>query len=280
MALAKDPKALAALKAGSTGGIGQATIIGTGSFPIGSAQPILQTVPLNLSPEPVSRSTATMNSSSPRTPSPLSQSVPPPRPSQSDPVDFGSLQRNTSGKSSSTLSAPGVVSGDVPQAIVKPGKPSMPAGGAASLSSPQAPRLAADRLPVAATATVPAPVPAKKNRLFGTRFKVSSSAKKSNRLSTTVNSPVLAAGSQLSKKKKSQGGMMGKDGLTKTQESLDEVFPWTVVEHMAGQESGWVMLEPVQDGAVGWIKIDKLEEEMARLTEKQQQRQMMMQREP
>ncbi|KAG0274697.1 hypothetical protein BGZ95_009552 [Linnemannia exigua] len=280
MALAKDPKALAALKAGSTGGIGQATIIGTGSFPIGSAQPILQTVPLNLSPEPASMSTAMMNLSSPRTPSPLSQSVPPPRPLQSVPVDSGSLQRNTSGKSSSTLSAPEVISADVPQAIVKPGKPSMPAGGAASLSSPQAPRPAVDRPPVAATAIVPAPVPAKKNRLFGTRFKVSSSAKKSNRLSTTVNSPVLAAGSQLSKKKKAQGGMVGKDGFTKTQESLDEVFPWTVVEHMTGQESGWVMLEPVQDGAVGWIKIDKLEEEMARLTEKQQQRQMMMQREP
>ncbi|KAF9132737.1 hypothetical protein BGW39_011441 [Mortierella sp. 14UC] len=275
MALAKDPKALAALKAGSTGGIGQATIIGTGSFPIGSAQPILQSVPLNLDPESASRST-TMNSSSPRTPSPLSQSVPPARPLQFVPADFDKLQRNISGKSSSTLSAPGAVSADVPKSIAKPGKPSMPAGGAASLSSPPAPKPAADKVPV--SAAVPAPVSAKKNRLFGTKFKASSSAKKSNRLSTSLNSPMPAAGSQLGKKKK--GGVMGKDGLTKTQESLDEVFPWTVVEHMTGQESGWVMLEPVQDGAVGWIKIDKLEEEMARLTEKQQQRQMMMQREP
>ncbi|KAF9903301.1 hypothetical protein EC991_003993 [Linnemannia zychae] len=275
MALAKDPKALAALKAGSTGGIGQATIIGTGSFPIGSAQPILHSVPLNLNPESASRS-ATMNSSSPRTPSPLSQSVPPARPLQFVPADFGKLQRNTSGKSSSTLSAPGAPSVDAPKAIAKPGKPSMPAGGAASLSSPPVPRPAADKAP--GSTVVPAPVPAKKNRLFGTKFRASSSAKKSNRVSVSLNSPMPAAGSQLGKKKK--GVVMGKDGLTKTQESLDEVFPWNVVEHMTGQESGWVMLEPVQDGAVGWIKIDKLEQEMARLTEKQQQRQMMMQREP
>jgi hypothetical protein len=77
------------------------------------------------------------------------------------------------------------------------------------------------------------------------------------------------------KKKKSQQG-----GLTRMQESAEEVFPFSSVEHMTGVESGWVMLEPVKDGAVGWIKIDRLEEEMARLTEKQQQRQMMMQREP
>ena len=90
-----------------------------------------------------------------------------------------------------------------------------------------------------------------------------------------------ATGSQSGGKKKlQQGGVTGKDRLIKTQESLDEVFPFSSVEHMTGMESGWVMLEPVKDGAVGWIKIDKLEEEMARLTEKQQQRQMKMQREP
>lgn len=288
MALAKDPKALAALKAGSTGGIGQATIIGTGSFPIGSAQPILQTVPINLNPsEPVSTpKSMAMHLSSPRKPSPLSQQPAPPQiPLPSAPVDSDKLQRSTSGKSLPTSSAPGAarVSQEVPRAIVKPGKPSMPVGGAASLSLLPAPSPAAGRAPVTAT-PVPVPVqvappvvPAKKSRLFGTRFKASSSNKKNNRMSTSV-SPMPSQSS--GKKKLQQGGVTAKDGLTKTQEALDEVFPFSSVEHMTGLESGWVMLEPVKDGAVGWIKIDRLEEEMARLTEKQQQRQMMMQREP
>ncbi|KAF8942216.1 hypothetical protein BGZ47_006702 [Haplosporangium gracile] len=297
MALAKDPKALAALKAGSTGGIGQPTIIGTGSFPIGSAQPILQTVPINLKPlEPASApKSMAMHSASPRKPSPLAQlPAPPQTPLQSVPVDSDKLQRSTSGKSLLTSSAPGTarVSQEVQRAIAKPGKPSMPVGGAASLSLLPAPSPVAGRAPVMATPTptpVPVPVPvqvapsilAKKSRLFGARFKASPSNKKNNRLSTSV-SPVPVSGSQSGGKKKKlqQGGVTGKDGLTKTQESLDEVFPFSSVEHMTGLESGWVMLEPGKDGAVGWIKIDRLEEEMARLTEKQQQRQMMMQREP
>lgn len=70
--------------------------------------------------------------------------------------------------------------------------------------------------------------------------------------------------------------------MTKTEESLDEVFPWMCIEHMAGQESGWVMLEPVQDGAVGWVVIDRLEEEIARHAQsspqqQQQQEQLMEQ---
>ncbi|KAG9069082.1 hypothetical protein KI688_009975 [Linnemannia hyalina] len=286
MALAKDPRALAALKAGSTGGIGQATIIGTGSFPIGSAQPILQTVPISpnpLEPVPAPKSMA-MHSNSPRKPSLLSRQPPPPQmPLPPAPVDSDKFQRSTSGKSLPISSAPGParVSQEVPKAIVKPGKPSMPAGGAASLSLLPAPSPAAGRAPVTAT-PVPVPVqaPAKKSRLFGTRFKASSSNKKNNRMSTSV-SPVPATGSQSGGKRKlQQGEVTSKDGLTKTQEALDEVFPFSSIEHMTGMESGWVMLEPVKDGAVGWIKIDKLEEEMTRLTEKQQQRQMMMQREP
>lgn len=288
MALAKDPKALAALKAGSTGGIGQATIIGTGSFPIGSAQPILQTVPINLNPSeqvPTPKSMA-MYSSSARKPSPLSQQPAPPQmPLPSAPVDSDKLQRSTSGKSLPPSSAPGAarVSQEVPRAIEKLGKPSTPAGGAASLSLLPAPSPAAGRAPLTAT-PVPVPVqvappviPAKKSRLFGARFKASSSNKKNNRMSTTVQAAGIQSGG---KKKLQQGGVTSKDGLTKTQEALDEVFPFSSVEHMTGVESGWVMLEPVKDGAVGWIKIDRLEEEMARLTEKQQQRQMMMQREP
>jgi hypothetical protein len=42
---------------------------------------------------------------------------------------------------------------------------------------------------------------------------------------------------------------------------MDEVFPWKCVEHMAGQDSGWVMLEPVEDGAVGWVMIERMEDE-------------------
>ncbi|KAF9929178.1 hypothetical protein FBU30_001791 [Linnemannia zychae] len=275
MALAKDPKALAALKAGSTGGIGQATIIGTGSFPIGSAQPILHSVPINVNPG------SSSITSSPKSPSPLSQQqqkpVYPPllphpqkQPSQAVHDDSANLQRSISGKLLPTSSTLGVVSGDIQKEIVKPGKPSMPVGGAASFSSQ----------PIAPNPAPVSNVPVKKSRLFGTRFKASSSAKKNNRLSTSINSG-LAAGGQTNKKKAQQGvGMAGKNEQTKTGESQDEVFPMTNVEHMAEQDSEWVILEPVQDGAVGWIKMDKLEQEMARLTEKQQRRQIMMQREP
>lgn len=55
-------------------------------------------------------------------------------------------------------------------------------------------------------------------------------------------------------------GMRRQDAMTKTVESMDEVFPWMCIEHMTGQESEWVMLEPVQNGAVGWVVIDKLDD--------------------
>ncbi|KAF9385092.1 hypothetical protein CPC16_008104 [Podila verticillata] len=117
------------------------------------------------------------------------------------------------------------------------------------------------------------PTKAKKNRLFGSKFKSSS---KKHRVSVTLNPAINYTNTNINNKtesgKKRPAGVARKDQMTKTEESLDEVFPWMTVEHMAGQESGWVMLEPVQDGAVGWVKIDKLEEEMAKFAEVEKKR--------
>ncbi|KAF9290503.1 hypothetical protein BGZ68_006877 [Mortierella alpina] len=280
MALAKDPKALAALKAGSTGGIGQATIIGTGSFPIGSAQPVLHSPPLNLNWNAVPPKSPSRVKAMPLQPSPSDKTSSSSSNRALLPVneDEDRRQKSTLGKSSPTLSAAGTVSPGSKTATAKPGKPSTTAGGAGSLSLSPGPSPAADNGAAAK--------PAKKNRLFGSRFKASS--KKNNRLSTQGGFVVTSSGGNASGSKKKQQrllpmGVMRKDVMTKTEESLDEVFPWTCIEHMAGQDSGWVMLEPVQDGAVGWVKIDKLEEEMARLTEsskqQQQQQQQQQQRE-
>ncbi|KAG0220748.1 hypothetical protein BGX31_010630 [Mortierella sp. GBA43] len=283
MALAKDPKALAALKAGSTGGIGQATIIGTGSFPIGSAQPVLHSQPLNLNWDPVpssSRNGWTLQ----------------PTDEHEDEDEDERLHRNTSGKSSSTLSTTGTASLDSRKETERSGNPSTIVGGVGSSSSSPLARgpLTTEgnkdpRAPVSNPAMMMPPVkPAKKNRLFGVKLKGS---KKTNRLSTSAGtlSAAMANGNlsstNLGSKKKQQqsqklpAGLMRKDLMTKTEEAVDEYFPWTCIEHMGGQDSGWVMLEPVQDGAVGWVKIDKLEEEIARVAamEQQQQQQMLEQ---
>ncbi|KAF9349022.1 hypothetical protein BGX34_002104 [Mortierella sp. NVP85] len=275
MALAKDPKALAALKAGSTGGIGQATIIGTGSFPIGSAQPVLDPQPLNLNWDAVSTTGSTSGSNSGQT-------------SQSSKGDDAKLPKNTSDMSSSTLSTVGVASSGSKREIVKPGKVSTTVGGAgSSSSSPLARSPLAEgkdlRAPVSNSAMPPVKPP-KKSRLFGVKLKGS---KKTNRLSTSAGTLSVAmahgnlSNTNLGKKKQQQripAGLVRKDLLTKTEEAVDEYFPWTCIEHMAGQDSGWVMLEPVQDGAVGWVKIDRLEEEIARLAEAEKQQAQELQR--
>ncbi|KAI1318431.1 hypothetical protein EDD11_006515 [Mortierella claussenii] len=332
IALAKDPKALAALKAGSTGGNGQATIIGTGSFPIGSTQPVLQSRPLNLwnvvnniqnSPEapssistlastsstaPKTTAVTTLPSASPATPSP--KLLPYPRPSDWDHNKSSSsnnnnnrnqflpakddavrLQRNLSVKSSSTSSTVGTVSSDFRKEIGKPGKPSITAGGVGlSSSSPLARNLTADKFlkapmsPALSATSAPGPPSTiveppmkspKKNRLFGSKSKTAAviTPKKMNRLSTSAQAGMAG-------KRRLPPGVVRRDILTKTEESLDEVFPWTCIEHMAGQESGWVMLEPVQDGAVGWVKIDQLEEEMIRLTEAEHEQKQLPQQPP
>ncbi|KAG0023026.1 hypothetical protein BGZ80_010566 [Entomortierella chlamydospora] len=185
-------------------------------------------------------------------------------------------------KSLSTSSTAGTALLDSRKGTVKPGMQYTIAGGAGlSSSSPlaQSPAAGSDPMAPVSNPAMPPITPPKKNRLFGVKSKAS---KKANRVSVT--------GSQLSAgKKRLPPGVVRKDLMTKTEESLDEVFPWTCIEHTAGQESGWVMLEPVQDGAVGWVKIDKLEEEIKRLAEaeqarkqqqqQQQQQQQLMERE-
>ncbi|KAG0034880.1 hypothetical protein BGZ82_005570 [Podila clonocystis] len=297
MALVKDPKALAVLKAGSTGGIGQATIIGTGSFPIGSAQPVLQAMPTSLSPTNNNLKWNTAPSSalaarvSQRTlgnipenpyPSPaqsphgsstmLTQQSHQKKPSLTLSVQDAnaSLQRSMSGTSSHSSQGPlserramGPSSGNTAAG----------AGGAASSSSLPT-RLANQTITTVLPVPPLTPTKAKKNRLFGSKFK--SSSKKSHRVSVTLNANNYNYNTNInnkeSSKKKLPVGVVRQDLMTKTEESLDEVFPWMTVEHMTGRESGWVMLEPVQDGAVGWVKIDKLEEEMAKFAEVEKRR--------
>lgn len=285
MALAKDPKALAALKAGSTGGIGQATIIGTGFFPIGSTQPLLQSRPQNLNWDAVP-TTPNVNTSSIKSSSAsLSSKKNSPRALQAasstsqllQPVleDEGKHQGSMSERSSPRSSANATSSPGSKLVTEKPGRPFMPAGGAgSSFSSLGGNALIND--PVSGSLREQPPTkPAKKNRLF---FKAS---KKNRRLSVTMSSDAVISTNNsasstslptLTKKRRPLlgVGVMKKDAMTKTEESLDEIFPWTCIEHMAGQESGWVMLEPVQDGAVGWVKIDKLEEEVARFEQQSQ----------
>ncbi|GJJ75707.1 hypothetical protein EMPS_08065 [Entomortierella parvispora] len=283
MALAKDPKALAALKAGSTGGIGQATIIGTGSFPIGSTQPLLQSQ-LNLNWDAVSAKANTMVTKSSLA-SPLkknSSRVPQTTPPSSRPLrpvqeDEDRPQENMSERLSPRSSTGDVSSQGSRQETKKHGKLSTPVGGAGSLSSSQEASAPAKDLSSGSRKDLPPAKPTKRNRLF---FKASN---KNHRHSVTINSDSVVGNntnganmSAFSRKKRPIPGMgaVKKDAMIKTEEPLDEIFPWTCIEHMTGQESGWVMLEPVQNGAVGWVKIDKLEEEMARFEEqKQQQRQ-------
>ncbi|KAF9186138.1 hypothetical protein BGZ50_002631 [Haplosporangium sp. Z 11] len=276
MALAKDPKALAALKAGSTGGVGQATIIGTGSFPIGSAQPVLQPQPLRLNWEAVPSKTPTSPESALKT---LNQSISPGKNNHSNMRSLQSVKedddkplKTMSAKSSATLSAAEAALQDPKMLMAKPGKQSTMAGGAGSFSSSHTPSPATDKnlLAPVSNPAFPPPKSPKKSRLFGAKLK---SSKKNNRLSTSMASSSSVMNANSGKKKGLPTGVGKRDTLTKTEESLDEVFPWTCIEHMAGQESGWVMLEPVQDGAVGWVKIDKLEEQMARFAQAEQRQQ-------
>ncbi|KAI8351048.1 hypothetical protein B0O80DRAFT_121586 [Mortierella sp. GBAus27b] len=88
----------------------------------------------------------------------------------------------------------------------------------------------------------------KSKRFFGK--KVTKLTKKSGLIAA------LSGGS--SKKKSLPLGERQQDAMTKTVESMDEVFPWMCIEHTAGAESEWVELAPVQNGAVGWVVVDKL----------------------
>ncbi|KAF9331955.1 hypothetical protein BG006_005188 [Podila minutissima] len=301
MALVKDPKALAALKAGSTGGIGQATIIGTGSFPIGSTQPVLhQAIPTPLSPTSLKQNTAPSSALAARVsqrtlgnipenpyPSPaqsphgssttLTQQSHQKTPSLSSSVQDAnaSLQKSMSGASSHSSQGP--LSERSRDMGPSSGNTAAGAGGAV-LSSSLPTRPAKETITTDSPVPPSTPMKAKKNRLFGSKFK--SSSKKNHRTSMSLNTNTNNIynyntninNKSESGKKKVPMGVVRQDLMTKTEESLDEVFPWMTVEHMTGRESGWVMLEPVKDGAVGWVKIDKLEEEMAKFADVEKRR--------
>jgi hypothetical protein len=229
IALAKDPKKMAALKAeaasaSGTGGVGQATIISSGSFVRGSTMPQLDSVPRAVnSPESMTMSPSRARSM-PMSPSGGS--------------GHGSLP---SSSSSDKRSATTELSAAKPSSINGSGKT--------------------------------------KRGLFGKKFKASS---KKNVTSAAVASPSSGLPSSANggrKRRLLPLGVRRQDVMTRTVEKMDEVFPWMCIEHMAGQESGWVMLEPVQDGAVGWVIVDKLEEEVARYTGEAQQQQQMQHQE-
>ncbi|KAF8929205.1 hypothetical protein BGZ47_001201 [Haplosporangium gracile] len=221
IALAKDPKAMAALMAGSTGGVSQATIISSGSFVRGSTMPQLDSVP------------RAVNSPESMTPMIPSRAKTMPSPLTSGGSGYGSLPSSSSDKCSELSVTPSSVKSS---ATTSGGKT--------------------------------------KGGLFGKKFKASKK---------TVAVPSPSAGLPTSvnggrKRRLLPLGVRRQDVMTRTVEKMDEVFPWMCIEHMAGQDSGWVMLEPVEDGAVGWVVIDKLEEEVAQYNGEAQQQLEQMQK--
>ncbi|KAG0257341.1 hypothetical protein BG011_004015 [Mortierella polycephala] len=170
-----------------------------------------------------------------------------------------SLQRNTYDRSSATLSAAGEVLRSDSMTETQPGSVAGGGGGpGSSASSSLAPlQLHQDKRPSSAVSEPTVKAKGSGSRLFGKKFKSAKSG--SLKLSS-----VLPGSSKSGRKKRLLPiGVRRQDVMTRTIESMDEVFPWMCIEHMAGQESGWVMLEPVQDGAVGWIVVDKLEDDFA-----------------
>ncbi|KAF9904930.1 hypothetical protein EC991_002230 [Linnemannia zychae] len=220
IALSKDPKKMAALKAGAAGaGSGQATVISSGSFVRGSTMPLLDSVP------------RAVNS----------------------PESIKPMMNGPSQTRAKTL-------------------PSGGSGHGSSLSSSLDRRFTSSDLP-------PSPAKSIKSRggLFGKKFKASKKSATPIVASPSSGLPSSANGGR--KRRLLPLGVRRQDVMTRTVEKMDEVFPWMCIEHMAGQESGWVMLEPVvQEGAVGWVVIDKLEDEVARYTDEAQQQQELQQK--
>ncbi|KAG0034387.1 hypothetical protein BGZ81_004868 [Podila clonocystis] len=226
-ALAKDPKALAALKAGAASSNGQATVVSIRSI-----------------------STSAM---SPRKKNPYPSPGPSPgnsvKSSISSEGNESLLQRSSIQSSSTVSDQSSLVASSVSQGGFSRGR--TPHGSAVSGGVDSG----VSHLSSSAGAPKDSDKP-KKNRLFGKKFKSSKKNQGNN---------AGAAPTSTRKRRLLPVGVKRQDVMTKTEESLDEVFPWMLIEHMAGQESGWVMLEPVLDGAVGWVKIDMLEEEVTRL---------------
>ncbi|KAG0048351.1 hypothetical protein BGZ83_006676 [Gryganskiella cystojenkinii] len=327
MALAKDPKALAQLKAESSKG--GATIISHGSFRGGSNQPTIMSALPSLSSVTMS-STSILNSkrhldsssnsnrssaeTTPRTSlHSTSMSVTSPAMSATPSVEgLASLQRNMSArslpKSFTTIghqqqqqhqSRPSMGSST---RSMDPRLGSVSVGGSGSSFSVSSQQQLLQRGPhgklsVSAvtdstaggatttmtgtsssmtTTTITTMGKAKKKGFFGggggKKSKKHDVGRQSGSTTSSASSlPSSANGGR--QRRLLPVGVRRQDVMTKTEESLDEVFPWMCIEHMAGQESGWVMLEPVQDGAVGWVVIDKLEEEMEHMSQPHNQQQ-------
>ncbi|KAF9925317.1 hypothetical protein BGZ67_008729 [Mortierella alpina] len=258
-ALVKDPKAMAVLKAGSNGGTGQPTIIGTGSFRRGSIIPEMEMNPLltAMPPRPIITSKLGMKTA------------------ERDACDSprGSMSAKSSPLSSAAAAAAAAPWSDC-MTKMQPGSVAAGGGGPGSSASSPSAQEAPDSFETMEAGFLDSAtmVKAKKgHRLFGRKFKSGSKKSQLGQVfgSTAAASPEAATlpsiengGKAGRKKRLLPAGVRQQDVMTKTVESMDEVFPWMCIEHMAGQESGWVMLEPVQDGAVGWVVIDKLEDEM------------------
>ncbi|KAI7822411.1 hypothetical protein BC939DRAFT_183563 [Gamsiella multidivaricata] len=266
MALANDPKAMEALKSRP----GQPTVISSGSFAKGSTHPQLDS---HICP-PVITSKLNMTSRQQQQPYPS----PDPSPSGSlksarsiellsgDGEGRDSAQKNMYNRSS-PVSSPG---GEAPLSgfsIAKqPGSVAVGGGGHGLFSSSSpAPRL--DKPVVSGSSTFEIK---SGSRLFGKKNK--SMKKSAQTLPSNTNGG--------RKRRLLPYGVKRQDVMTRTVESMDEIFPWMCIEHMAGQDSGWVMLEPVQDGAVGWVIIDKLEEEESQIGLQQQKQQQPEQQRP
>ncbi|KAF9108515.1 hypothetical protein BGX27_008321 [Mortierella sp. AM989] len=261
MALANNPQALEAIKARSVNGDGQPTVISSGSFVRGSIQPILdqfprppvitsKSMPLQMQKQPYPSPTASLKSA---------QSL---EMISVDGEGRDNLQRSMSDKSSPTSAATEAARLPGSKTTKQPGPVAVGGGGHgsfASLSSgPQSDRRLAPKTPESPE------IKAKRtSRFFGKKAK----APKKSGMAATL--PSSSNGGR--KRRMLPVGVKRQDVMTKTVESMDEVFPWMCIEHMAGQESGWVMLEPVQDGAVGWVMIDKLDAEVTPNTRPQQQ---------
>lgn len=247
-ALVKDPKALAALKAGAASSNGQPTIVSIRSISKNAMSPRKGSSNNPYpSPEPSPGNSVKSSISSDGNESLLQRS---------------SIQSSSTMSDQSTLTASSVTQGA--SSVDSRGRTlhgSAVSGGVGSgalhsLSSAGAPKdSSAEKTP-------------KKNRLFGKKFKSSKKQQAGN---------AGAAQATARKRRLLPVGVGRQDVMTKTEESLDEVFPWMLIEHMAGQENGWVMLEPVQDGAVGWVKIDKIEEEVNRLRAEEENREQKQQ---
>ncbi|KAF9132062.1 hypothetical protein BGW39_000857 [Mortierella sp. 14UC] len=226
IALSKDPKKMAALKAGAaSAGPGQATVISSGSFVHGSTMPLLDRVPRAVN--------------SPDSMKPIMTS-----PSQARAKTLPSGGSGHGSSLSSSLDKRSASSSDLPPSSAKSTSSSKTKGG-----------------------------------LFGKKFKASKKSATPIVASPSSGLPSSANGGR--KRRMLPLGVRRQDVMTRTVEKMDEVFPWMCIEHMAGQESGWVMLEPVvQEGAVGWVVIDKVEDEFAMCTgEAQQQQQEQQQQE-